>query len=70
MAHTFTTHTAFSYSYTALFARNVLELDTLVFSTQTFPILNRPKYSSAKKTVSFWLKCSVIDGLRFLYLAK
>jgi hypothetical protein len=44
-------------------------LHALVFSAIALVILNRSENLGTEKSVSFWLECPVVNGLRFFYLS-
>src|SRR5262245_1846623 len=56
--------------HAAFFTHHTTMLQSLVFSTQAFVILDRTKYFRAEKTVSFRLESTIINGFRLFHFAK
>src|SRR5439155_10935013 len=54
----------------ALFADDSLVFHALVLAAQAFVILDRTEDASAEQAVTLGLERAVVDGLRFLDLAK
>ena len=69
MAHAVTTNLCGGYFNTAALAGNALEANAFVLTAGALPVPYRSKDLLAEKTVLFWLKGTVVDGLRLLYLA-
>ena len=61
-------HAAITLIYATL--ANSPEYLSLVFSAETLPVLLWSEYLFAEETVSFRLKCSVVDGFRLSYFAS
>ena len=70
MPHALSPYLLERYFYTAFLADNALVLHPLVFAAKALVIFRGPKDTSAKKSVSLRLKCSVIDSLRFFNLSE
>ena len=70
MAHALAAHLGQRYFHTAFLTNYTSVLKALVFSTQAFVVFGRPKDARTEKTITLRLKCSIVDGLRFLYFAK
>ena len=69
MAHAVTTNLCGGYFNTAALAGNTLEANAFVLTAGALPVPYRSKDLLAEKAVLFWLKGTVVDGLRLLYLA-
>ena len=69
MAHAVTTNLCGGYFNTAALAGNALEANAFVLTAGALPVPYRSKDLLTEKTILFWLKGTVIDGLRLLYLA-
>ena len=69
MAHAVTTNLCGGYFNTAALAGNALEANAFVLTAGALPVPHRSKDLLAEKAVLLWLKGTVVDGLRLLYLA-
>ena len=69
MSHTLTAHTGLGDFYAASVADNTFITDFLIFSTMTLPVLARSEDSLTEQAVFLRFQCSVVNGLRLLYLA-
>ena len=69
VAHAVTTNLCGGYFNTAALAGNALEANAFVLTAGALPVPYRSKDLLAEKAVLFWLKGTVVDGLRLLYLA-
>ena len=69
MAHAFAAHFLQSHFNATFFADNTAILHPLIFAAKAFIVLDWPKNSRAKQTVSFGLESPIINGLRFFNLA-
>ena len=69
MTHAVTTNLCGGYFNTAALAGNAFEANAFVLTAGALPVPYRSKDLLAEKTVLFWLKGTVVDGLRLLYLA-
>ena len=69
MSHTLAANLSAGYFDAALVANDALITISFIFTAVTFPILGWSKDSFAKQTVTFRLKCSVVDCFRFFNFA-
>ena len=69
MAHALAPYLSLSDLNAAAVAYLALITYLLIFTAVALPVLGGPEYAFAEKTVSFGLKCAVINGFRLLYLA-
>ena len=68
VAHSFATNFLSRDFYSATFANNSLETNSLVLTAGTFPVFGRTKDFLAEKPVFFRLEGPVVNGLRLFYL--
>ena len=69
VAQPLTTHLALDHLHATLLADDALVFHSFVFTACALPVLHRPKYLGAEKTVSFRLEGPVIDSLGFFNLS-
>ena len=69
VAHAFTTHFGQRHFNAALLANHTTVLQALVFTAQTFVILDRTKNFRAEQAVTFRLERSVVDSFRLFNFA-
>ena len=55
---------------TTLLTDHASMLEPLVFTAQTFVVLDRSKYPSAKQAVPFRFEGTIVDGLWFFNLTE
>ena len=69
VSHTLTAHTGFCYFYAASVADYAFVANFLIFTAMALPVFAWSEDSFTEQTVFFRFQRSVVDGLRFFYLA-
>ena len=70
MPHSFAANATVSNFHPASVTNHPLVFHAPVFSTRAFPVLLRAKDFFAHEPIFFGTVCTVINSLRFFYLAK